>query len=51
MAADIIIAASAIFFVGLTVYKTVSSFIKGGCKCKGKCSGCKNSCCGADNKK
>lgn len=42
MAADIIIAALAVFFVGLMVYKTVKKKKKG---CGG-CAGCQSSGCG-----
>lgn len=47
MAADIIIAALAVFFVGLMVYKTVKKKKKG---CGG-CTGCQSSGCGACSQK
>lgn len=42
MAADIIIAALAVFFVGLMVYKTVKKKKKSCCGC----AGCQSSGCG-----
>ena len=47
MAADIIIAALAVFFVGLMVYKMVKKKNKG---CGG-CAGCQNSSCGTCGQK
>lgn len=47
MAADIIITALAVFFVGLMVYKTVKKKNKG---CSG-CAGCQNSSCGTCGQK
>lgn len=47
MAADIIIAALAVFFVGLMVFKTVKKK-KNGCGC---CAGCRKSGCGACSQK
>ena len=47
MATDIIIAALAVFFVGLMAYKTVKKK-KNGC---GSCTGCRKSGCGACSQK